>query len=1387
MTAATSTTAPPEPGRQALATQDSAVLAWRFRLFASCLALVALAFVQKPGKVVADTKLDLAVDPEGLLRRAVYMWDPEGAFGQLQNQGYGYLFPMGPFFWMGSLVDMPAWAVQRAWYAVVLVVAFLGVVKLAGALGVGTPLTRIIAGFAFALSPRLVTTLGPISVEAWPSAIAPWVLVPLVCGTRRGSPMRAAALSALAIACVGGVNAAAAAAVLPLPALWLLLQRAGPRRRQLMLWWPVFTLLGTLWWLVPLFLLGRYSPPFLDFIESAAATTFPTTIFDVLRGTSHWVPYVEADWQAGRILLTEPYLIIDTAVVVALGLVGLAWRGMPHRGFLVTGFFIGLVIVTAGHLGALQGWWAEDVHGWLDGGLAPLRNLHKFDVILRIPLVLGLAHVVAVAQLRLRRLGDDAGPQRVFHAGMVAIAMVAVLGSATPMLAGKFTRVGEFASIPGYWGEAAQWLAERDSGTYALLVPGSSFGSYVWGHPADEPIQPLAGAPWAVRNAIPLAPAGNIRMLDAVESRLNSGEGSPGLARFLARAGVEYLVVRNDLVRSNDVPEPVLVHQALADSPGIVLEAVFGPALGGEARLDEGRGPRVVVNHGWQSVYPAIEIYRVSGAVRAVASTPPPVVAGGPEDLLRLTDLGVIGDEPTVLAVDADQSERSERVVLTDGLRLRSAAFGRIHDNDSPTLTRAEAAQERRASREYVLGPDDRWATVARFEGLREIRASSSRSDLGVLGGQPQHSPFAAVDGDLMTSWISGYRDGPDGPWLELHFERPVVPGRVGITLGDAAGRDVRRVQVTTDHAQVVSGPLQVEQRGRVALGSRKTRSLRIELAEQSRSYGARLDIAEIEIPGVEVSRPLVLPTLPHSWGTPDTVVLSASDGYTDGCVQVQGEVRCAPGRGGEGEDGALLDRVLRLNGDRSYSTTVLAAPRPGPELDQLIQQGLLVQASASTSTTSDPRGGALAAVDGSPGTTWVADPEDVEPALAVQWIGRRVVDEIALDLHESAAAVPAVSVELESPFGRRTVQLDRDGRGSFRPLRTDQLTVRFLTWGRGSNLNFDETATDLTVGVSELTFPGVDVVPIRLDATPRRWGCGSGPSITVNGAAQRSALVASTAQLYKGETVEADLCISSTTPLNRGENRLVVGSSPGIRPEAVILDDGAGSSTALVRTLPLRVLDPSRAELPTPLDASTSSVVVRQNQNSGWQASVDGDRLAPMVVDGWQQAWELGQTREGTIDLRFAPSAVYRAALLVGLLTGLALIVIAATVRSGASLPATGQSRLPLWLGVGLAVMAMGLVAGTWGAVAVVGALLLAWLGPARTWQSWISLLLVAPFAAAAALYVLNPWGDPQGWAGSDAAPQLLVVLTLALLLGVALRDRGPLPKRMKGRSTPQ
>src|SRR5580704_3846081 len=160
---------------------------------------LALSFGSSPGQISPDTKLDLTANPLRFLARATNLWNSELPFGQAQNQAYGYL------------LGLPGWITQRLWWALLLTVGFWGLLRVAEALGIGSPTSRAVAAAAFALSPRVLTTIGSISSETLPIMLAPWVLLPTILALRddERSARQRAGQAAIAVALMGAVNAIA--------------------------------------------------------------------------------------------------------------------------------------------------------------------------------------------------------------------------------------------------------------------------------------------------------------------------------------------------------------------------------------------------------------------------------------------------------------------------------------------------------------------------------------------------------------------------------------------------------------------------------------------------------------------------------------------------------------------------------------------------------------------------------------------------------------------------------------------------------------------------------------------------------------------------------------------------------------------------------------------------------------------------------------------------------------------------------------------------------------------------------------------------------------------------------------------------------------------------
>ncbi len=105
---------------------------WRARALGwlDVAALALLAYVpfllSSPGRISADSKQYLYLDPGDFLARAPLLWDAHTGAGGVSHQHLGYLFPMGPWFWAADLVGVPTWAAQRLWLGTLSVLAALG-------------------------------------------------------------------------------------------------------------------------------------------------------------------------------------------------------------------------------------------------------------------------------------------------------------------------------------------------------------------------------------------------------------------------------------------------------------------------------------------------------------------------------------------------------------------------------------------------------------------------------------------------------------------------------------------------------------------------------------------------------------------------------------------------------------------------------------------------------------------------------------------------------------------------------------------------------------------------------------------------------------------------------------------------------------------------------------------------------------------------------------------------------------------------------------------------------------------------------------------------------------------------------------------------------------
>ncbi len=1454
--------------------------------------------VQAPGLIVDDTKLPVVMAPLAWMRSSLHLWSLTVSSGSVQDQTFGYLFPMAPFFALTHLLHLPVWWAERIWLALLLTVGAWGVVRLAESLGIGKRWARVVGGVAYCAAP-IVVTWAASSATLLAVVLLPWLLQPLVEGSTGGSPRRAAARSGVAVALMGGVNATVVLATLPVGVLWLLTRQRGRRRRALSGWWVVSVGLACFWWVVPTLLQGKYGYNYVPYTESAATTTSTASAFEALRGASYWTDYyhlggplIPGAWT----LVTSSLAIVGTAMVTGLGLAGLA-RRIPERLFLVACFSVGVMVIGIGYAGALAGPFSHPAQALLQGGLAPLRSVAKFSPDVTLPVALGLVWLVStvstdryrlrrddwsqvrtgvvrrspdvllpvtlgmawmlwassaawrrarqgdwsalrssvarhspdlllpvtlgaarLASARSDRQGSRASPPQLrWNAWRIlvgALALAVVVLAAMPFWQRDLYPTGGFTAIPPYWTQAAEWIQDHQGNQTTLLVPGATFGEYTWGRPLDEPLSVLTSTSVTSRSVVPLGSNGNTVMLSTVEDAIATGTAQPGMAEYLSRSGIEFVVERNDLNQKlTGAPPPAVVHQVLSETAGLTEVASFGPDL-----------PASQVTHGSLPVYDSsssthlrpVEIYRVGapgGEVQTFAASKPLVVSGSSGSLLPLAGAGVLAGRPAVLAKDpnADDTAASPGATwaMTDGNQRRAVSFGQIDNIYSYLLGPGQRPGGSIAAiplnYQVVSGSDAE--TVSSPIGASSVSATSVGSS--PLFNEPDEGPVAAFDGDPTTAWVATSADDSVGQSLSITFDKAIPLALIAITPLDDSGirPSISRVTLTTDAGAVHRAvPFRYAPVGLlVAPGTTRHLTISIDAVRPParRSFLGPLGagITDVAIPGVTFRPAMRLPTdASASFAGParQSIMVNLNAPVTNPNLDFI-------------DPTALREPIPRKVVLPQAISAVIdgtAVPTPGLALETLLSTltvpaGQTVDISASSWLGGLPRFRPQNLVDRST-SPWIAGLGDSVPTLTLHWTGSRTVDSIALGL--AAGASRPTELVVSSRFGSRRVAVPRHGGVvTFAPLTTDTLTVRFVGVARGvTSVPISGIPLPRPVGLSSIRVPSLAAVPPAAvpPSTPVTLACGSGPTVSVDGSPVATSVTGTVGNLIDLQPMAVHGCTLAGVGLSAGTHVFSFPSgSPFMvtgllaqnftaRPSAAHSSSGTATTAAVVR----EASTPRSAHITTWAPAhrtvavgpgAATYVQVAQNFNPGWVASLNGRSLTPVRLDGWQQGWLVPAGVAGTMTMTFTPDHVYRFALFVGGLLLALLALLAWSGRTQSPLAPAGRRRPPRrWiLALGAAVVALSV--GGWLAMALIPLLVVA-----RRWGS-TSMAVVAgvAFTTAGALVAWHPSAVPGAHQGAFGAPAqaasvvaLCAVLASVVVAGWRRRgrpERTPVPAR--------
>ena len=1273
------------------------------------LALVAYVpiLLTQPGKVSADTKTYLFLSPGELLSEASSLWSSSVGAGTVTHQYIGYLWPMGPYFWLMETLGAPDWIAQRLWWGSLIFLASYGTYRLARSLDIHNNYA-LIAALLYGLSPYVLQYLARLSGILLPWVGLPWLLLCLI-RARQAPGWKWPARSALIIGTIGTLNATTLFFIILGLVIWLSADAMSGFMRwrdaaKTFFWIGVGSVGVSLWWLTSLVMQSGYGLPILRYSETYEAVAKTSLPHELLRGLGYWYFYGEeysGRWiESSGPFIYNPVVIFAGFVLVATGLISLCVTKVPYRIHLGLLTLIGLGVAVGASPLDNPSFYGRIFHVIVsnESGFA-LRSTPRAMPLALLALALATAsglHRCAIFfhsthNQHLRQWGAKA---------LVAIVLGAIIVNNFPWFTQRAMTdtITRDEHLPPYWLEAARNIdSQRDQITgfgRTYEFPAANFADYWWGGTVDPILPGLISSEYVAKEMIPQGSEPTTDLLSAFESKMVDGRPNMEVLGHLAailsantatwRADIAY---DHYLTARPEYLAPLLAHTP----PGPSL--FTGPVIPTSQQA-------AIVDETWYgntqlAQYPLLQVWKIPNARPLITLSNPNdvvTVVGSGEGVINALSAKVLNSRDTFVYAGTRQYLPTtlqqfpiSRLIITDTNRSAQRQWssiaqqtGRTERPDeftSPPSSRVPTDQRLNPFTDnYHMAVPLEQMTTSRLVGdVARVQASSYGHPIVLT---PEARPENVVDNDKQSSWVVGVRSRAVGEWIRIDYRSLVTASSMKMDLSarQPGGRIIERARLElldASGATLMKTTFMPADKDEITVSFPSTSFTSAKITIEKATLSNFMDydsapgiaIGEITFPGVRSEEYIVLPAVSSSLfvdARESIIVLTRQS--IDPSIPHRADMEMN------------LQRIVTLPVAQSFALSGdarLSGRASEPILSNLTN---LTMANSSGRVFGSAQSIASLAVDGDLSTAWTTPlAQAVGSEIFFTLDGSRSTSQLRIRVRDDRfhsvprrvtvtdASNTLFPLALTGENGLLTSQLDPSIQFPLQSLVIDE--VRSRTFPN----YFTRKPVELPVAIVEID-TGID----NTKRTPQINSQCRSDLLEINGQPISIRIVATHDIFDTSRSFTVESCQKIT--LQAGDNfvRTARGLNTGIDLDQLVLttDTPANTSTYSSVTVNSR----KTTQLAASIETSEPQIVsFGQSINRGWKASLrtpEGivDLGAPFVVQGYANGWLVPQS--GELTLEWTPQRFVRGSLIISGISAIGVIFFALRRQTGQKKP---------------------------------------------------------------------------------------------------------------------